>query len=905
MTYINKDSGLKKSARNDKNTPIFIIETESKNSLERTLSNMMTDRQGLDEATVAERQEFYGKNQVVHEKAPPALYQLLQAFNNPFIFILLVLAAISTYTDYWMPLKQGEETDLTGVIIIVVMVLLSAFLRFWQEFRTNKAAESLKSMVRTTATVLRRRQNTSLPEKDEIDIQQLVPGDIIYLSAGDMVPADIRLIESRDLFISQAVLTGESLPIEKYDVLSAVASKSDSDTMAQGESNLLALPNICLMGTNVTSGTASAVVVATGDKTYFGSLAKSIVGTRSQTSFDRGVNSVSWLLIRFMLIMVPIVLLINGFTKGDWGEASLFALAVAVGLTPEMLPMIVSANLAKGAIAMSRQKVVVKRLNAIQNFGAMDILCTDKTGTLTQDRIILEQHLDVNGHVDEQVLHLAWLNSFHQDGMKNLMDRAIVHFGEQAPGIDTLRHYTKIDEVPFDFIRRRLSIVVQDQAQNQLLICKGAVEEMISICSQIEEHGQIQPLSEVRRNELLALANDYNQQGFRVLALGVRELTEQECQTPFSARDEHDLILRGFLTFLDPPKESAEKAIAALRENGVEVKVLTGDNPIITAKICRDVGLEPGTPLLGADIDKLTDKELAIEAEQRTIFAKLSPLQKSRILRMLQANGHTVGFLGDGINDAPALRDADVGISVDTGTDIAKESSDIILLEKNLMVLEEGVIKGRETFGNIIKYLSMTASSNFGNVFSVLVASAFIPFLPMLAIHLLLQNLMYDISQLSLPWDKMDKEFLRKPRKWDAKNIGRFMLWVGPTSSIFDITTFALMWFVFSANTVEQQSLFQSGWFIEGLLSQTLVVHMLRTQKIPFIQSRAALPVMLMTGLVMAIGIYIPFSPLGHIVGLEPLPWSYFPWLAGTLLCYCIVAQMMKRFYIRRFGQWF
>ncbi len=905
MTYINKDSGLKKSARNDKNPPIFIIETESKNSLERTLSNMMTDRQGLDEATVAERQEFYGKNQVVHEKAPPALYQLLQAFNNPFIFILLVLAAISTYTDYWMPLKQGEETDLTGVIIIVVMVLLSAFLRFWQEFRTNKASESLKSMVRTTATVLRRRQNTSLPEKDEIDIQQLVPGDIIYLSAGDMVPADIRLIESRDLFISQAVLTGESLPIEKYDVLSAVASKSDSDTMAQGESNLLALPNICLMGTNVTSGTASAVVVATGDKTYFGSLAKSIVGTRSQTSFDRGVNSVSWLLIRFMLIMVPIVLLINGFTKGDWGEASLFALAVAVGLTPEMLPMIVSANLAKGAIAMSRQKVVVKRLNAIQNFGAMDILCTDKTGTLTQDRIILEQHLDVNGHVDEQVLHLAWLNSFHQDGMKNLMDRAIVHFGEQAPGIDTLRHYTKIDEVPFDFIRRRLSIVVQDQAQNQLLICKGAVEEMISVCSQIEEHGQIQPLSEVRRNELLALANDYNQQGFRVLALGVRELTEQECQTPFSARDEHDLILRGFLTFLDPPKESAEKAIAALRENGVEVKVLTGDNPIITAKICRDVGLEPGTPLLGADIDKLTDKELAIEAEQRTIFAKLSPLQKSRILRMLQANGHTVGFLGDGINDAPALRDADVGISVDTGTDIAKESSDIILLEKNLMVLEEGVIKGRETFGNIIKYLSMTASSNFGNVFSVLVASAFIPFLPMLAIHLLLQNLMYDISQLSLPWDKMDKEFLRKPRKWDAKNIGRFMLWVGPTSSIFDITTFALMWFVFSANTVEQQSLFQSGWFIEGLLSQTLVVHMLRTQKIPFIQSRAALPVMLMTGLVMAIGIYIPFSPLGHIVGLEPLPWSYFPWLAGTLLCYCIVAQMMKRFYIRRFGQWF
>lgn len=652
------------------------------------------------------------------------------------------------------------------------------------------------------------------------------------------------------------------------------------------------------------SGTAMGVVVATGGHTYFGSLAKSIVGTRAQTAFDRGVNSVSWLLIRFMLVMVPIVLLINGFTKGDWTEAALFALAVAVGLTPEMLPMIVSSNLAKGAIAMARRKVVVKRLNAIQNFGAMDVLCTDKTGTLTQDRIILEHHLDVSGCNDNKVLQLAWLNSFHQSGMRNLMDQAVIKFSRGKPEIEALRNFNKVDELPFDFIRRRLSIVVKDAQQQQHLICKGAVEEMLSICTHVREGDDIFPLDAARRATLQALATQYNEDGFRVLLLATRELGAQVSPVPLNIDDERDLVVQGLLTFLDPPKESAAAAIAALRENGVAVKVLTGDNPIITAKICRDVGLEPGEPLNGRDIEAMDEATLAREVELRTVFTKLTPLQKSRVLKMLQSNGHTVGFLGDGINDAPALRDADVGISVDTGTDIAKESADIILLEKDLMVLEAGVIKGRETFGNIIKYLNMTASSNFGNVFSVLVASAFIPFLPMLAIHLLLQNLMYDISQLSLPWDKMDKEFLRKPRKWDAKNIGRFMLWVGPTSSIFDITTYALMWFVFAANSVEHQALFQSGWFIEGLLSQTLVVHMLRTQKIPFIQSTAALPVLLTTGLIMAIGIYIPFSPLGTLVGLEPLPWQYFPWLAGTLICYCVVAQLMKRFYIRRFGEW-
>ncbi len=898
MTYINENV-----RRRDKKTTPYAIAQEAKNSVDQTLANLKCNRNGLTQDDAVERLEQYGVNQVAHEKAPHALVQLFAAFNNPFIYVLMVLAAISFFTDYWLPARRGEETDLTGVIIILVMVSLSGLLRFWQEYRTNKAAETLKSMVRTTATVLRRSSYSAQALTLEIPIRELVPGDIIKLSAGDMIPADVRLLASRDLFISQAILTGEAIPIEKYDAMGNVSQKSSEDEVSS-EHALLELSNICLMGTNVASGTATAVVVATGGRTYFGSLAKSIVGSRSQTAFDRGVNSVSWLLIRFMLVMVPIVLLINGFTKGDWSEAALFALAVAVGLTPEMLPMIVSSNLAKGAIAMSRRKVVVKRLNAIQNFGAMDVLCTDKTGTLTQDRIILEHHLDVSGVRDNEVLHLAWLNSFHQSGMKNLMDQAVIRFGRGKPGIEALGRFSKVDELPFDFVRRRLSIVVADENHQQRLICKGAVEEMLEIATHVREGQQILPLDQTRREALQALAAQYNEDGFRVLVLATRELGEQKNALPLSVTDERDMVIQGVLTFLDPPKESAQEAIAALQENGVAVKVLTGDNPVITCKICRDVGLEPGEPLTGPQIAEMDDVTLAREVEQRTVFTKLTPLQKSRVLKMLQANGHTVGFLGDGINDAPALRDADVGISVDTGTDIAKESADIILLEKNLMVLEEGVIKGRETFGNIIKYLNMTASSNFGNVFSVLVASAFIPFLPMLAIHLLIQNLMYDISQLSLPWDKMDKEFLRKPRKWDAKNIGRFMLWIGPTSSIFDITTYALMWFVFAANSVEHQALFQSGWFIEGLLSQTLVVHMLRTQKIPFIQSTAALPVLLTTILVMALGIYLPFSPLGALVGLQPLPWEYFPWLAGTLISYCVVAQLMKRFYIRRFGEW-
>lgn len=874
------------------------IAIEAQVSLDSTFTTLNTSEQGLTRQQAEARLAQFGANQVAQEQAPHALIQLLAAFKNPFIFVLMGLAAISFFTDYWLPAQQGEETDLTGVTIMLVMIALSGLLRFWQEFRTNKAADALKSLVTTQVTTRRRQHDHSQPQWSYVNQQQLVPGDIVALAAGDLIPADVKLIESRDLLVNQGALTGEALPVEKFCLI------EEADTYHQiGEGALPGLPNICLMGSHVVSGRATAVVVATGNHSWFGSLAKNITGKRAPTAFDRGVNSVSWLLIRFMFIMVPVVLLINGFTKGDWLDAALFAVAVAVGLTPEMLPMIVSTNLAKGAMALARRKVVVKRINAIQNVGAMDILCTDKTGTLTEDHIALEQHLDLLGRPCHPVLELAWLNSFHQSGLKNLMDRAVLEFARDRH--DLPRNFRKLDELPFDFIRRRLSVSVSDELGQHQLICKGALEEMLAIATHLQLDSETVTLTPAWRDDIIQRVEQLSQQGYRVLLIGSRALASSGWHQRLSVEDERDLTLCGMLTFLDPAKESAAAAVRALQENGVQVKILTGDNPLITAKICHDLGIEAGAPLLGDEIEQLNDEQLKSRVGLHTIFARLTPSQKVRVVTLLQENGHTVGFLGDGINDAAALRAADVGISVDSATDIAKESADIILLEKSLLVLEQGVLVGRQTFGNILKYLNITASSNFGNVFSILVASAFIPFLPMLAIQLLLQNLIYDISQMALPWDKMDKEFVRKPRKWDAGNIGRFMLWMGPTSSIFDITTFALMWHIFGANSADQQSLFQSGWFIEGLLSQTLVVHMLRTQKIPFLQARASWPIMLTTLLVVIIGITLPFSPLNSWFGLQPLPLTYFPWLVATLMGYCLVSQAMKQLYIRKFGQWF
>jgi Mg2+-importing ATPase len=850
---------------------------------------------GLTNVEVKERLVNYGLNEVAHEKAPEWYIQFIQAFINPFIAVLIVLVIISFITDIVIS-KPGEE-DYTTVVVITTMVMLSALLRFVQEFRSNQAAEKLKSMVKTTATVLRKHQ-----EKHEIDIQKLVPGDVIQLSAGDMIPADVRVMQSKDLFVSQAMLTGEALPVEKTDAPNRKADKI----------SLLELDNICFMGTNVVSGTAHAIVVNTGSNTYFGSLSKSLVGKRAETSFDKGVNSVSWLLIRFMLVMVPLVFLINGLTKHNWLEALLFGISIAVGLTPEMLPMIVTANLAKGAVSMAKRKVVVKRLNAIQNIGAMDVLCTDKTGTLTMDKIVLERHLNVYGLEDNEVMKWAYLNSFHQTGLKNLLDVAVLEHVDLHDCLKEGESYQKVDEIPFDFQRRRMSVILEEKNHKHLLICKGAVEEMLDLCSQAFDPGEdnllqidsddIVPMDKKMRDTILSTSKKLNEEGLRVLLVAIKEYEERPLT--YSVADESNMIMTGFIGFLDPAKASAKPAIEALHKLGISIKVLTGDNEVVTKKICKDVGIPVNNILLGKDLENISDEELITRIDDISILAKLSPIQKSRVVKVLQAKGHTVGFMGDGINDAAALRDADVGISVDTAVDIAKESADIILLEKDLMVLRKGVIYGRRTFGNIIKYIKMTASSNFGNMFSMLGASAILPFLPMLPIQILINNLLYDISQISIPWDIMDEDFIEKPQKWDAGGISKFMLFIGPISSIFDYATFALMWFFFKANSPAHQSLFQSGWFVEGLLSQTLVVHMIRTRKIPFIQSWAAAPVVALTTLIMVIGIALPFSPLAPALKLVSLPLSYFPWLFGILLSYCLLTQLMKNWFINKFRRW-
>ncbi|MFC5580615.1 magnesium-translocating P-type ATPase [Rhodanobacter terrae] len=849
------------------------------------LAALDTTPAGLDEEQIEARLHRDGPNEVSHEKPPHWSRQLLRAFKNPFIIVLLVLAVVQIF---------ATPDDLSGPIIIAVMVTISVLLNFSQEFRSSRAAENLKAMVRNTATVTRKASDGH-SEQIEVPVAELVAGDIVHLGAGDMVPGDLRLLSAKDLFISQAILTGESLPVEK----SAPARVSADGGGAQQYDSALDLPTVCYMGTNVISGTATAVVVATGAHSYLGSLAHSMSGQRVQTSFDRGVKSVSWLLIRFMAVMVPVVFLINGLDKHNWTEAFLFALSVAVGLTPEMLPLIVTANLSKGALAMSRRKVVVKRLNAIQNFGAMDVLCTDKTGTLTLDKIVLERHLDLDGEESDEALEFGYLNSRFQTGLKNLMDKAVLEHRDLEAAAT---RYRVVDEIPFDFQRRRMSVVVAKDDGEHLLICKGAVEEMLSICTFAKIGDVTEPMTDERRRDIKAMTHKLNEDGLRVLVVAVQR--EPGHDRPYSVADESGLIAVGCLAFLDPPKDSAATAIRALHQHGVEVKVITGDNEAVTRKICREVGLDVTHSVQGKEIESLDDAALDTLVARVTVFAKMSPLQKARVVRSLQRQGHTVGFLGDGINDAPALHDADVGISVDTATDIAKESADIILLEKNLMVLEEGVLEGRITFGNIIKYIKMTASSNFGNVLSMLIASAFLPFLPLLPLQILVLNLLYDISQLSIPFDRMDEDYLRKPRKWDASDIGRFMVWVGPASSVFDMTTFLLLWYVFGANSPAHQSLFQSGWFIESLLTQTLVVHMIRTRKIPFLQSIAAAPVLALTTAIIVIGMLLPYTPVGAKIGMMEMPPVYFVWLALTVVAYCALTQLVKVIYTRRYGRW-
>ncbi|WP_275373029.1 magnesium-translocating P-type ATPase [Clostridium tertium] len=878
------------------NTGVNRLILSSKQDEMGILKKYNTSYSGYEESKVELMREKYGKNEITHQKGDSLLKRLVEAFINPFTIILLALAIISFITD--IVIVGPSEKDATSVIIVTSMVLVSGILRFVQETKSNKAAEKLSEMVKTTISVERKGVGAK-----EIPINEIVVGDIIHLAAGDMIPADVRILKAKDLFVSQSSLTGESEPIEKVDIIIIGDSK-----------NPIELNNLAFMGSNVISGSAIAIVINVGDDTIFGSMAKQLVGKKVTTSFEKGVNSVSWVLIRFMLVMVPFVLFMNGFTKGNWMEAFLFALSVAVGLTPEMLPMIVSANLAKGAVSMSKKKVIVKDLNAIQNLGAMDVLCTDKTGTLTQDEVVLEYSLDIHGKEDNRVLRHAFLNSYHQTGLKNLMDIAIVNHANEKDMIELWHDYKKVDEIPFDFSRRRMSVVVEDKAGKTQLITKGAIEEMLSVCSHVEYKGKIETITEEIKKEILDTVSSYNSQGMRIL--GIAQKNNPSSVGELSVKDESDMVLIGYLAFLDPPKKSTANAIRALEDFGVNVKILTGDNDAVTSSVCKQVGIKVNNLLLGSDIEEMDDELLSEVVEETNVFAKLSPNQKTRVVSALRNNGHTVGFMGDGINDAAAMTESDVGISVDTAVDIAKESANIILLEKDLMVLEDGVVEGRKIYANIIKYIKMTASSNFGNMFSVLVASIFLPFLPMLPIQLLILNLIYDISCITIPWDNVDEDYLKLPRKWDASSISKFMFWIGPTSSVFDIATYILMYFFicplvfggqyYTLNEVQQlgfMGLFHAGWFVESLWSQTLVIHMIRTPDIPFIQSRASWQLTTLTTLGIAVGTIIPYTAFGKALDMVAMPAIYFPCLIVIIILYMILATILKKAFIKRYGE--
>jgi len=845
---------------------------------EAALTKSGVSEKGLGSDQVEERRLQFGPNEIARRKKLGFLGEIFQRFKNPLVIQLLVISLVS----YFMG-------DVRASVVVSVMIFLSVMLGYFQETRSSKAVEKLQAMVQTTSTVLRSGKEVELPMAD------LVPGDIVILAAGSIIPADLRLLSAKDFFVSQSALTGESMPIEK----NAAAYSANGKTS-------LELPNACFQGSNVLSGTARGLVVNTGGRTYFGSISHKLSQLRVLTSFDKGVNAFTWLMIRFMVVMVAVVFLIIGLSKGNWKDALLFGLAVAVGLTPEMLPMIVTVNLSNGAMAMSRKKVIVKRLSSIQNFGAMDVLCTDKTGTLTQDRIVLERHVDVTNRQSDDVLRYAYMNSYYQTGLRNLLDRAIL----ANTDLDVERSCRKVDEIPFDFSRRRMSVII-DYEGDHVLICKGAVEEIFKVCSRYQVDEEIHPLIDMLKNDLLEEYQALSADGYRVLAIAYREFPQSK--EVFSTADETDLVLLGYIAFFDPPKDTAATALEAMRKTGVITKILTGDNALVTQKVCKDVGLAIDQIVTGDQLVGLSDAEFTSLAEKTTVFARLSPSQKEQIIRALQGSRHVVGFLGDGINDAPAMKAADVGISVDTAVDIAKESADIILLEKSLLVLEEGILEGRKVFGNIIKYIKMGASSNYGNMFSMVGGSYFLPFLPMAPIQVLVNNLLYDFSQVGIPTDVVDEEYLQKPRRWNIDSIKKFMLFIGPTSSVFDYTTFFLMLYVFKcrlfsdpATTIAMktyyESLFHTGWFVESLMTQTLIVHIIRTNRIPFLQSRASTALTLTTLAVMGVAAILPFSPLAIHLGLVPLPRQFWLWMLGTLAAYIVLTHKVKMWFVHRFG---
>jgi len=826
------------------------------------LERLGSSYDGVSEEEAARRLARYGPNVVASDERHTRLRLLLRACLNPLVLLLAVLAIVSLATG-----------DVRAAAVMTVMIVLGVSLRFAQEARAGAAAEKLRAMIRVTATVLRAGRPVEEP------LARLVPGDVVHLCAGDMIPADVRILTCRDLFVTQASLTGESLPVEKF----ATAGE-------RGDRTALEQKNLCFLGTSVESGTATAVVVETGPRTYLGSIASTLAGAPVETAFDQGVARFTWLMIRFIAVMVPLVFVINGLTKHDWKEAFFFAVAVAVGLTPEMLPMIVSVCLSRGALTMSGKKVIVKRLNAIQNLGAMDVLCTDKTGTLTQDRVILERHCDVARNENDAVLALAYLNSHFQTGLKNVLDRAVLEHHEVHHEV-SIPDWRKVDELPFDFSRRLMSVVVETPEGVHRLICKGAPEEVFKRCTRFVLDGEVSPVDDVLIEDLREEHESLSRDGFRVLALAYRDF---EPRQSYAKDDESDLVLAGYVAFLDPPKDTALAAVRALGARGVAVKILTGDNDLVSRKICQAVGIPTDRVLLGGQVEKMSDAELGAAAEQTTLFARMAPGHKQRVIQVLQARRHVVGFLGDGINDSPALRASDVGISVDTAVDIAKEAADIILLEKSLLVVEDGVVEGRKVFCNILKYVRMGASSNFGNMFSVLGASAILPFVPMAPIQILTNNLLYDVSQIPIPTDDVDPEQIAAPRPWSMHDLTRFILFIGPCSSLFDYTTYFIMLYVFGCWDPARASLFQTGWFVESLLTQTLIIHVIRTNRIPFLQSRASVALSATTVGIMLVGVWLPSSPLAPALGLTHLPHLYWPLLAVTLLAYVALTQVVK-----------
>jgi Mg2+-importing ATPase len=833
----------------------------SQKELNSVFEQFKTEHSGLHQKEVNARIKKFGPNLLLETNKKSLLVQYLLQFVNPLVLLLFGIAAMSYFFG-----------SIVSAVIILLMGFLSTTLSFIQEHHASKNAEKLRSMVRITANVIRDGRQESIP------LKELVPGDIIELSAGKMIPADVYIYSSKDLFINQSALNGESFPAFK----SAERSHSHNKDM-------FLIPNLAFMGTNVVGGFGQAVVLRTGKNTEFGKLSFEITKSKTETSFDRGINGFTWLMIRLIFFLCVAIFLINAFLKGNPIEALLFSLAVAIGLAPEMLPMIVAVNLSKGALKMAKKKVIIKELNSIQNFGAMDVLCTDKTGTLTLDEVVLVKHCDLDGKENEKIARFAFINSKLQSGMQNLLDKAVIHHHNFNIG-----RIEKIDEIPFDFTRRILSVVAREK-DDILLICKGAPEAIIKKSDYFFDDGQIKEFGKKETAKFRAAYEAFSREGFRVLAVAYKRLAKKD---KYDKADENELIFLGFIAFLDPPKKSAAKAIAELQELGINLKVISGDNELVTAKICSEVDIKIDKIVLGESLEKLSDHELRQKVEEANIFCRLTPFDKERVIEALQKNGHTIGFLGDGINDSPSLKKADVGISVDNATDIAKETAEIILLEKDLSVLSECVKEGRKTFANVIKYIKMGASSNFGNMFSMTGASLFLPFLPMLPTQVLLNNFLYDISQATIPSDKVDPDYLKKPRPWDIKFIKNFIIYVGPISSIFDFLTFFVMLWVFKAPA----SLFQTGWFVESLTTQVLIVHIIRTNKIPFIESRPSKLLLVSTLLIVGLGILIPYLPFAKALGFEPLPPLFFLILFGISMSYLLTVQLFKGWFIKRFG---